>query len=68
MADGGLVAVAVVFMVIPLVLVPLRFWARASSGAGYGIDDVLILPALLLVIGMCVAQLLGKLHAYSASL
>lgn len=60
MAHGDLVALAVVFMVIPLVLVFLRFWARAIGKAGYGIDDILILPALLLVLGMFLAQLLGK--------
>ena len=47
MAQSALVALAVVFMVFPLAFVLLRFWARSLSRVKYGVDDWLIVPAVV---------------------
>jgi hypothetical protein len=38
-------ALAVVFMLLAVVSVVLRFWARRNSRARFGVDDALIIPA-----------------------
>ena len=42
-----MVALGVVFLIIPLIFVFLRFWARAVGQKGVGVDDWLILLALV---------------------
>ena len=44
---GALEAVAVVFAILPMVAVGLRFYARSISNANLGIDDWLMIPALV---------------------
>ncbi len=44
---GALEAVAVVFAILPMVAVGLRFYARSLSNAKLGIDDWLMVPALV---------------------
>ena len=44
---GALEAVAVVFAILPMVAVGLRFYARSLSNAKLGIDDWLMIPALV---------------------
>lgn len=43
-----LTTVAIVFMVLELVFVALRFLARYVARASFGLDDLFIVPAFLL--------------------
>lgn len=42
---ANFIALAVVFMLLAIVSVAMRFWARANSEAKFGVDDALIIPA-----------------------
>ncbi len=44
---GALEATAVIFAVLPVVAVGLRFYARSISNAKLGIDDWLMIPAMV---------------------
>ena len=48
-SSGQAVAIACVFSVLPIVVVTMRFMSRRLSSAKCGIDDWLILPALVCV-------------------
>ncbi|OKL62772.1 hypothetical protein UA08_01850 [Talaromyces atroroseus] len=52
-------ALAVVFLLLAVVSVVLRFWARRNSRARFGADDVLIIPATLCVVGIAATMILG---------
>lgn len=53
-ASGHVVRVAVAFIVLELLLVALRFVSRSVSKTHSGLDDVLIVPALVFCLGICI--------------
>ncbi|QGA16293.1 hypothetical protein EYB26_003960 [Talaromyces marneffei] len=56
---ANFIALAVVFMLLATVSVALRFWARTNSEARFGVDDALIIPAAICVVGMAVTMIVG---------
>ncbi|KAI0834758.1 hypothetical protein F5Y06DRAFT_151541 [Hypoxylon sp. FL0890] len=50
------VALAVVFAVLAIISVALRFWARTVTKARFGIHDALIIPAMLCVVGIAASM------------
>ena len=44
---GQTIAAATVLPALGLISVALRFWSRYHKGAGFGLDDALVLPALV---------------------
>lgn len=64
-SPGHLIAVGAVLPAIGIIIVIIRFYTRKLKKLKYGIDDYLILPALLFVIGMGAAIIAGKFpHSY----
>lgn len=60
------VAVASVFIALEIGIVALRFATRILYKLQYGIDDYLIIPALIFTLGTCIISI-GKLlvaHSY----
>lgn len=43
-----MIVLAVVFSALTMITVGLRFWARKLTRARYGLDDLLILPAMVI--------------------
>ncbi|KAF2656067.1 hypothetical protein K491DRAFT_778331 [Lophiostoma macrostomum CBS 122681] len=56
---GTIISASVALPCLGLVAVTLRFWTRISRKTGLGVDDWLILAALIFVIGMGIAQIHG---------
>ena len=44
---GQVLAAAIVLPVLGLISVALRFWSRHHNKIGFGLDDALVLPALV---------------------
>ena len=59
---GQVAAAATVLPALGIITVALRFRVRALQKAKLGVDDWLILPALLLVVGMGISLLVGVSH------
>ncbi|KAF7536864.1 hypothetical protein G7054_g4161 [Neopestalotiopsis clavispora] len=57
---ANFVALAVVFAVLATISVVLRFWSRAVTKVGLGIQDYLIIPALICVLGIAATMIVGK--------
>jgi hypothetical protein len=53
------IVLGAVFTALPILVVALRFWARRITGAGYRMDDYLIVPALLFAVGLGTALIIG---------
>ncbi|KAL7622169.1 hypothetical protein AAE478_007672 [Parahypoxylon ruwenzoriense] len=53
------IALAVVFTLLALTSVVLRFWARTITKTKFGIHDILIIPAMLCVVGIAVTMIVG---------
>lgn len=58
------VAVAIAFIVLEIVVVTLRFATRIVYKTQWGLDDYLIPPALLFALGMCIIPI-GAYEQYS---
>ena len=56
---GSTRTLSIVFTVIAVVFVALRFLARSRQGAGYGLDDWLIVAALLFLVGNLVCIIIS---------
>ncbi|KAI5859362.1 hypothetical protein GGS23DRAFT_586125 [Durotheca rogersii] len=56
---ANFVALAVVFALLAVISVILRFWARTITKVTFGVHDALIIPAALLVVGIGVAMIVG---------
>lgn len=56
---ANFVALAVVFAVLATISVVLRFWSRAVTKTGLGIQDILIIPALISVLGIAATMIVG---------
>ena len=53
--DGGsLYAINIAFIILEIIFVALRFYARYLSNAKLGVDDILMVPALIVVISVAV--------------
>ena len=62
-----LTTLAICFIVIEAVLVALRFLARHITKTSWGLDDFLILPALLCCWGVCIHSI-GKVKDSATSM
>ncbi|KAI9655079.1 MAG: hypothetical protein M1821_005562 [Bathelium mastoideum] len=56
---SGVLGVATAPVTLCIIAVALRFYTRHIQQAGYGIDDWLTLPALVLTIGMSISMIIG---------
>ncbi|KAI8629703.1 hypothetical protein F5Y19DRAFT_431580 [Xylariaceae sp. FL1651] len=56
---GNFIGLAVTFVFLSVVSVFLRFWMRKISKTKLGIDDALIVPATLGVVGIAVTMIVG---------
>ncbi|KAI0017877.1 hypothetical protein F4780DRAFT_795560 [Xylariomycetidae sp. FL0641] len=54
-----LIGTAVLFMILPVVAVALRFYARLVSEAKLGIDDWITIPSMILCIALSILQILS---------
>jgi hypothetical protein len=59
-----MVALGVVLPAVATVFVGFRLWARHMRRNQLGINDYLILPALALIWGMGMAQIIGQAFLY----
>jgi hypothetical protein len=57
---GEVIAAGVVFPVVGLATVALRFYVRKVQKASWGLDDWLILPASILLCGMGACLITGR--------
>ncbi|KAI1342935.1 hypothetical protein F5Y15DRAFT_428899 [Xylariaceae sp. FL0016] len=57
-----LVGTALVFIILSISAVGLRFYARSRSFAYYGVDDWTCLPALAICLGLCVNQIISAIY------
>jgi hypothetical protein len=55
---SAIVAIAVLFSILPIAAVGARFWARQIKHMGFGPDDFFIIPALVCihVTSLCLKQ------------
>ena len=58
---NSLVATGIIFMILPVLFVGLRFYARSISSIKLGIDDWMMIPAIIITIANGVVQILGKI-------
>ncbi|KAI1124450.1 hypothetical protein F5Y10DRAFT_285007 [Nemania abortiva] len=56
---ANFIALAVVFAFLAVVSVVLRFWARSFRRHKFGVDDALIIPAALGVVGIAITMIVG---------
>ncbi|KAI8934140.1 hypothetical protein NX059_008895 [Plenodomus lindquistii] len=65
-SKGMMIALSIVFMILPLVFVCLRLWAKRLAKR-IGWDDILTIGALLVSMTCCILQLTTALHGYLGS-
>ena len=56
----ALIGTGVAFAILPTIFVALRFYARLISRTGYGVDDWILVPALIITIATGVGQIIGQ--------
>jgi hypothetical protein len=61
---NGLVAAAIVFIILEGVLVTMRFMSRSIAGTPWGLDDTLMIPALIFCWAICVHAGISKFESY----
>ncbi|KAI5859277.1 hypothetical protein GGS23DRAFT_586416 [Durotheca rogersii] len=54
-----LVGTAVFFIILPIISVGVRFYARSVSWAKVGIDDLITIPSMLICIGLSITQIIA---------
>ncbi|KAK5636778.1 hypothetical protein RRF57_012490 [Xylaria bambusicola] len=54
-----LIGTGILFIIIPVAAVTLRFYARLSTAARLGIDDWLVIPAVILCVAIAIVQLIA---------
>lgn len=55
-----LIGTSVLFIIVPIVAVALRFYSRALVAARLEIDDWITIPAAVICIGLAINQLIGE--------
>lgn len=55
-----LIGTGILFIILPVAAVSLRFYARLSTTARLGIDDWLSIPAVLLCVSIAIVQIIGR--------
>ena len=55
-----LIGTSVLFIVLPVAAVALRFYSRALVQARLGMDDWITIPSMVICIGLAVNQIIGK--------
>lgn len=56
----NVVIISIVFSVVAIALVLVRFYSRAAQRTAFGVDDYLIIPALLLTVGVGIANSISQ--------
>lgn len=59
-SQSVLIGTSVLFVIIPIVAVALRFYSRSLVAAHLGIDDWITIPSMVICIGLAVNQLVGE--------
>lgn len=54
------IATSILFVIIPIVAVSLRFYSRSPAGAPLAIDDWITIPSAIICIGLAANQLIGE--------
>jgi hypothetical protein len=54
-----LVGTGILFIIVPVFAVSLRFYARLTTTARLGIDDWITLPAVVLCVALAIVQIIG---------
>ncbi|KAI0424430.1 hypothetical protein F5Y09DRAFT_324447 [Xylaria sp. FL1042] len=54
-----LVGTAILFIIVPVAAVSLRFYARLTTAARLGIDDWLVIPAVTLCVAIAIVQIIA---------
>ncbi|KAI1360888.1 hypothetical protein F5Y08DRAFT_331240 [Xylaria arbuscula] len=54
-----LIGTAILFIIIPVAAVTVRFYARLTTAARLGIDDWLVIPAVVLCVAIAIVQLIA---------
>lgn len=49
---NGVVPVAIIFTILEVTCVALRFWARKIGKVSFGVDDCLMIPGLILCLAV----------------
>lgn len=62
-----LIGTSVLFVIIPIVAVGLRFYARSLVAARLGIDDWITIPSMVICVGLAVNQLIGEWYCFVGS-
>lgn len=57
---GGLLAISALFLVLCTAFVVLRFWAHRVLRSPIFLEDWLVIPAYVLMVGLCIDLLLSK--------
>lgn len=55
-----LIGTSVLFIVLPIAAVALRFYSRALVQARLGMDDWITIPSMVICIGLAANQIIGK--------
>ena len=55
-----LIGTSVLFIVLPVAAVALRFYSRELVQARLGMDDWITIPSMVICIGLAVNQIIGK--------
>ena len=55
-----LIGTGILFIIIPVAAVTVRFYARLSTAARLGIDDWLVIPAVVLCVAIAIVQIIGR--------
>ncbi|KAL8765970.1 MAG: hypothetical protein Q9209_007117 [Squamulea sp. 1 TL-2023] len=58
-SQGQMIALGFIFLVLPIVAVGARLWAKRLGRKGTTLDDYLIIGALALSIACCITQLVA---------
>ena len=57
-----LIGTSVLFMILPVVAVGLRFYSRTLVQANLAIDDWITIPSAIICIGLAINQIIGKIQ------
>lgn len=63
-----LIGTGILFIIVPVAAVSLRFYARLSTAARLGIDDWLAIPAVVMCVAIAIVQIIGTLTGHNSSL
>jgi hypothetical protein len=54
-----LIGTGILFIIVPIAAVGLRFYARLTCAARLGIDDWITIPAVVICVALAITQIIG---------